>query len=238
MGKWHVQFGSKTFDAFMKNSAKVVTEMNDVFLKETWDTALKMVGDLDAAYDEYISKAKDYKDLSDEQVEIYNRNKSRYKTSNKGSGERSHDWLKLEYDEELDTDVYSFNTLRGTNTAVKAYATYSKNTGIITVGVTGPDILYMEYGTGDIGQESDDAEEIRAAAADAGINLKPYNSGPTIRNEDGINYWTYHSSVHFGMPAAGAAYKTMSSYKKNIAEATKIALKTYLKSAYSGKDIK
>jgi hypothetical protein len=218
MGKWKVQFGSKTFDTLMKNSAKAVTEMNDVFLKETWNTALKMVKDLDAAYDEYIDDAKHW-DIDDEQADIYNRNAQSYHQNTR----------------DIIGDDGEFNALRGTNTAIKAYATYSKKTGLITVGVTGPDILYMEYGTGDIGESTEDPEA-RNAATD--IDLKGYNSGPMIRNKDGYNYWTYHSSVHFGMPTGAVVYNTFKDYKKNIANTTKSKINTYLKSVYSGKDIK
>ena len=234
MAKRGITFGSKQWDKLMENSAKAVEETGDVFLKEAWRSALKIVDDLEAGYNGYFEYAQHYTELGDTQIAIFNGRKTK---------DLSHDMMKVNYDPKLKMMVSDFNTLRGTNTSVKGYASYSKTTNLITVGITGPDILYMEYGTGDIGDaeesENPDVVPAREAAVAAGIPLKPYNSGPTIREgEDGVNYWRYHGSVHFGMPGAAVAYTTFKDHKKKLVDASRITLTTYLKSAYSGKDTK
>lgn len=218
MSKWDVTFGKKHWERMTKNSAKAVKEANNVFLTEMWNSAMVLKDDLEAGFDEYITEAKHY-DLDDAQADIYNRHSQSYH----------------QYTRDLVGDDGTFNALRGTNTAVVGYATYSKSTGIIKVGVTGPDVLYMEYGTGDIGEATEDSEA-RSAATD--IDLQPYNSGQTIREEDGYKYWTYHSSVHFGMPTGAVVYHTFEDHNKKLMDTTKITMTTYLQSIFSGKDTK
>lgn len=88
------------------------------------------------------------------------------------------------------------------------------------IAMTGSDSVYVEFGTGDVGQNESHPLHNKVA----GIN--PYNSGPTIRLDDiGRHYWVYpplantgdyyfEGGLTYGIPAGCQMYNTLLDLKK------------------------
>lgn len=109
----------------------------------------------------------------------------------------------------------SYNTIRGMSTDVSFVKMLNKSTHTCTVHAMSPYIMYFEYGAGDIGKE-DWFKKNRDDAIAKGLPIKPFNSGPTIQNKNGINYWVYHNSYHFGNPVGHFIYDAIQETKELI----------------------
>lgn len=87
--------------------------------------------------------------------------------------------------------------------------------------VEGSQVIYDEFGTGDMGLMS--GAEAQAYKSEY-PNLFPYNSGPFIREDrNGNNYWVYYSNkdkrtvASFGVPAGMFMYHSFMNVADNIA---------------------
>lgn len=234
MAKSGIVFGDKTWKAFTKNAEKAVKEFGTILDKEMLERAHELKRNLEAAYDEAIDIDQDFT-IDDKQADIFNLHRAKYAKSGVSGGDRSHD----------EADSSSFNTLRGANTNIICYITFNKRDHTFKVGAAGNDLLYIEYGSGDLGKDYSDKE---ARAAAKGINLKDYNSGPTIHESnipglEGYKYWVYHSSVHFGIPTLEGApgYRTFKDFKEDIGKrltstgASRYTVSAQLQALYTGK---
>ena len=82
--------------------------------------------------------------------------------------------------------------------------------------VSGSQILYDEFGTGDAGLMHPHPEKSK-------YNLNDYNSGPYIKAGNGGHYWTYYSSKDDkytssrGVPAGMFIYHSVENVANNIA---------------------
>lgn len=80
----------------------------------------------------------------------------------------------------------------------------------------GSQLLYDEYGTGDVGQSNPHPLHQKAG-------MNPYNSGPTIFELNGKHYWYYAGSIQNGQKAGMFIYYAMINYEDE--KARNIAIK-------------
>lgn len=93
--------------------------------------------------------------------------------------------------------------------------------GRYRVGVTGDEVIYDEFGTGQEGYDNPHPDKSRYA-----IPLDPYMSGPVVKshiNDEGRHYWFYDNVYTEGVPSGHFIYDAT----MNVAdyEAAKIAKK-------------
>jgi hypothetical protein len=85
-----------------------------------------------------------------------------------------------------------------------------RNDGLYNVTITGPQVIYDEYGTGEMGLNNPHPNP----GAYTGGSIQPYLSGPTIKvDKNGNFYWTFKNGSKYyrthGVPAGAFVYESL-----------------------------
>lgn len=83
--------------------------------------------------------------------------------------------------------------------------------------ITGDQVVYDEFGTGERGMES--AISLGDHPANKNNHILPYNSGKTIREDSmGYHYWRYNSQMTYGVPQGRFVYDAYQKYADGLAK--------------------
>lgn len=90
---------------------------------------------------------------------------------------------------------------------ITVYQEYASDGNRIMVRIAGDQVIYDEFGTGDLGERNPHPDKNK-------YNLNDYNSGEHIKvDKYGRHYWFYKKQITNGVPSGKFIYKSMNNLR-------------------------